>query len=87
MSITFAIEERPPAEEVAEVFRRSGIRRPVDDIPRIARMVEHANLIVTARDNDRLVGIARALTDFCFCCYLSDLAVDRDYQRSGSGPG
>jgi N-acetylglutamate synthase-like GNAT family acetyltransferase len=40
---------------------------------------------VTARDNGQLVGIARALTDFCFCCYLSDLAVDRDYQRSGIG--
>jgi predicted N-acetyltransferase YhbS len=85
MSITYAIEENPAADEVAEVFRRSGIRRPMDDLPRIARMIEHANLIVTARDGGRLIGIARALTDFSFCCYLSDLAVDREYQRSGIG--
>ena len=87
MSVVYAIEPAPGADEVAEVFRRSGIRRPVDDLARIALMIEHANLIVTARDGERLVGIARALTDFSFCCYLSDLAVDRAYQRSGIGAG
>lgn len=81
----YAIEPSPDAAEVADVFRRSGIRRPVDDPERIGRMIEHANLIVTARHEGRLVGIARALTDFCYCCYLSDLAVDREYQRSGIG--
>lgn len=85
MSLVYAVEYKPGAGEVAELFRRSGIRRPVDDSARIALMIEHANLIVTARDEGRLVGIARALTDFSFCCYLSDLAVDREYQRSGIG--
>ncbi len=85
MALLYAIEQTPHAADVAEVFRRSGIRRPVDEPERIARMIEHANLIVTARDQGRLVGIARALTDFSFCCYLSDLAVDKDYQRSGIG--
>lgn len=81
----YAIEPNPDAAEVADVFHRSGIRRPVDDLERIGRMIEHANLIITARHDGRLVGIARALTDFCYCCYLSDLAVDREYQRSGIG--
>ncbi|MGL5127622.1 MAG: GNAT family N-acetyltransferase [Aeromonas popoffii] len=71
--------------QLAQVFRRSGIRRPVDDLPRIAKMLEHGNLLVTAWDGERLVGVARALTDFCFCCYLSDLAVDREYQKQGIG--
>lgn len=48
-------------------------------------MVGNANLIITARDGERLVGIARALTDFSYCCYLSDLAVDAAYQRRGIG--
>ncbi len=30
-------------------------------------------------------GIARALTDFSWCCYLSDLAVDKDYRQRGIG--
>ena len=85
MPLAYAIEKAPSAAEVAEVFRRSGIRRPVDDLPRIQRMIGHANLIVCARDGGRLVGVARCLTDFSYCCYLSDLAVDRAYQRRGIG--
>jgi predicted N-acetyltransferase YhbS len=48
-------------------------------------MLDHANLTITAWDGEKLVGIARSLTDFCYCCYLSDLAVDREYQGRGIG--
>ncbi|MCI0394419.1 MAG: GNAT family N-acetyltransferase [Chloroflexi bacterium] len=85
MEIVYRTNYRVTAEAVAEVFRRSGIRRPVGDLPRIQRMLDNANLTITAWDGERLVGIGRALTDFSFCCYLSDLAVDRDYQRQGIG--
>ncbi|MBI3259494.1 MAG: GNAT family N-acetyltransferase [Ignavibacteriae bacterium] len=79
-------EQAPSVDEVAEVFRASGIRRPVDNLERISMMIANANLIVTARNHiGKLVGIARALTDFSYCCYLSDLAVDKDYQRKGIG--
>ena len=30
-------------------------------------------------------GLARSVTDFAYCCYLSDLAVDRECQRQGIG--
>lgn len=83
--IIYRIEETPGAAEVAELYRNAGLRRPVDDLERIGRMIAHANLIVCARDGERLVGIARALTDFSYCCYLSDLAVDAEYQRQGIG--
>lgn len=79
-------EKAPSVEEVADVFRASGIRRPIDDLERISTMISNANLIITARTlQGKLVGIARALTDFSYCCYLSDLAVDKDYQRKGIG--
>lgn len=48
-------------------------------------MYDHANLIVTAWHSDKLVGISRSLTDFCYCCYLSNLAIREDYQTSGIG--
>jgi GNAT superfamily N-acetyltransferase len=48
-------------------------------------MVEHADLMVTAWDSDKLVGVARAITDFHYACWLSELAVDRAYQRRGIG--
>ncbi len=48
-------------------------------------MLENADIIVTARAEGRLVGISRAITDFCYCTYLSDLAVDLAHQRQGIG--
>ena len=85
MSIEYASEKTVTPAELAEVFRRSGLRRPVDDLPRLGRMIEHAGLIITARDGGTLVGVARSLTDFAYACYLSDLAVDAAYQRRGVG--
>ncbi len=77
------------AEDFLGLLYRSGLaeRRPVDDRARIARMLANSNLIIVARDreNGALVGVARSVTDFSFCCYLSDLAVDRAYQCLGIG--
>ena len=85
--IRYARETRLEAAEFIDVLQRSGLseRRPVDDRPRIERMLACASLVITARDGDRLVGVSRAVTDFSYCCYLSDLAVDRRYQRQGIG--
>jgi ribosomal protein S18 acetylase RimI-like enzyme len=83
--ITYQINAPLTVDDVIRVFRNSGIRRPIDQPDRIQEMIDHANLIVSAWDGQKLIGIGRALTDFSFCCYLSDLAVDRDYQRSGIG--
>lgn len=83
--LSYHIETDVDPHEVAEVYRRSGITRPIDDLPRLTHLLQHANLMISARNQGRLVGFARALTDFSYCCYLSDLAVDRDYQRRGIG--
>ena len=85
INITYQREVSPSAEEVAEVYRSAGLRRPVDDLARIRQMIEHGNLIITARHDGKLVGVSRSLTDFCYCCYLSDLAVHAGYQRHGIG--
>lgn len=83
--ILYSIEASITPEQLAAVFTQSGIRRPVDDLGRMARMLKGADVLATAWDGERLVGVARALTDFSYCCYLSDLAVDRAYQRCGIG--
>lgn len=84
-TISYSDQRKITPEQFAAVFDASGIRRPTADLERMARMLEHGNLLVTAWDGDKLVGVARALTDFSFCCYLSDLAVDRQYQKNGIG--
>jgi predicted N-acetyltransferase YhbS len=85
MEILYEFVQAIDASEVADVFKKSGINRPVDDLDRIQRMIDHADIIVTARKNGQLVGIARAITDYSYCCYLSDLAVDTEIQRAGIG--
>jgi ribosomal protein S18 acetylase RimI-like enzyme len=85
MPTHYDLDIKPTAEQLAMLFDSSGIRRPTRDLLRIQRMIDNANLVVTAWDGEKLVGIARALTDFCYCCYLSDLAVDKEYQRQGIG--
>ncbi len=71
--------------DIASVFESSGIRRPTEDLARIERMFANANLVISAWHENKLVGICRALTDFSYCCYLSDLAVDSAYQKHGIG--
>lgn len=84
-TITYRREPLPDAAAVARLFDAAGLRRPTQDLARIGRMLQHADLVLTAWHGAQLVGIARALTDFSYCCYLSDLAVDRAFQRRGIG--
>jgi len=81
-SLTYTADQKLTIEQFIDVLNRStlGERRPVADRERIASMLQHANLLCTAWDGDLLVGVARSVTDFSFCCYLSDLAVDAAYQ-------
>jgi len=85
MKISYLINPDLKPKEVVTLFVSSGIKRPVNNIGRIKRMIENANLIICARDDKKLVGILRAVTDFSYCCYVSDLAVDKKYQRLGIG--
>lgn len=87
MEIKYKINETISAEQFIGLLHRStlGQRRPVDDTDCMEGMVRNSNLMVTAWDNDKIVGIARSVTDFHYVCYLSDLAVDSDYKGTGIG--
>lgn len=85
--IIYQIEKSLSSAEFRELLISStlGERRPVNDETRIEAMVRNSNLLITARENGRLVGVARSLTDFVYATYLSDLAVRLEYQRRGIG--
>ncbi len=85
--IQYQLENDLSPKEFRDLLVRStlGERRPVNDLKRIEAMVKNANLIFTARDNEQLIGVARSLTDFVYCTYLSDLAVDVKHQNQGIG--
>lgn len=85
--IIYAVEKSLDPDEFIEVLKTSTLadRRPINDEQRIIAMCNNANLIVTARLNGLLIGVARSITDFVYCTYLSDLAVNANYQRTGIG--
>ena len=85
MEITYKSDLTPDTQLIIDLYNSSGINRPTADQARIAKMYANSNLVVTAWDGDQLVGIARSLTDFCYACYLSDLAVRKEYQKDGIG--
>ena len=82
-----AVVSAPPDQEFVDLLERSTLaeRRPVGKPDVIQRMLEHADIVLTARVEGTLVGISRAVTDYSFCVYLSDLAVDHAYQKRGIG--
>lgn len=87
MNISYQINPTLSTKEFINILNRStlGERRPVDDLECIENMIKNADIIVTAVIDDKIVGVARAVTDFSYCCYLSDLAVDADFQHQGIG--
>jgi len=87
LEIEYKVNPTITTDEFIEVLKNStlGERRPIDDIECINGMVENADIIVTATQNNKIIGVARAVTDFHYCCYLSDLAVDKSCQKSGVG--
>ncbi len=88
MSIRYQLEPDLTSSEFIDVLYRSGLaeRRPVSNVTKIEGMLRHADIILTARSEScELIGISRAITDWNYCTYLSDLAVDSGYQRQGVG--
>lgn len=85
--VTYRSDVKISADQFIDLLKKSTLdeRRPVHDQDKIEGMLRHANILVTAWIDEKLVGVSRALSDFSFCCYLSDLAVDESYQKQGIG--
>lgn len=85
MALTFSIETQLDLDEVRALYQSSGIARPVGQPERMQRMLQHANLIVSARQDGQLLGLARCLTDYSWVVYIADLLVAKAYQQQGIG--
>jgi GNAT superfamily N-acetyltransferase len=85
--ITYKAGVIPPIEELIDLFNCSDYFPIKDktDLGRIATMFKNSNIVITAWENRKLIGLSRALSDFSYCCYLSDLCVRDEYKRQGIG--
>lgn len=89
MNISYDFEPDLGAGEFQALLLASGLapRRPAEDLPRLDKMLRGAQMVVTARADGQLCGIARSITDWVYCLYCSDLCVDRAWQGKGIGRG
>jgi GNAT superfamily N-acetyltransferase len=90
--ILYGRKQALEAAEFRRVLAESGLgaTRPIDDTPRLQAMLSGANLVLAARLDQPgrpLVGIARCIADFSWCCYLAELAVSRSAQGLGVSRG
>lgn len=80
-------EERVSAEEYIGFLKRTdlGSQYPRERFEeRIARLVKNVSISLVARNEAGLmVGVLFGLTDFCYWLYITDLGIDRDYERQG----
>ena len=83
--IIYKFDIVPSAQQVIELYNNAGLPRPTHDRERIETMFRNSDLIVTAWDENKLVGVSRTITDWVWCSYLADLAVSPDYQEAGIG--
>lgn len=87
MCIEYKTDAHVTTDQFIALLRSSTLaeRRPIEDRACMAGMLKNSNLIVSAWQGEKLIGIARCMTDFHYACYLSDLAVDKNYQGQGIG--
>lgn len=83
--IRYELNKPLDVDDIIETYIQAGLNRPTENRDRIEKMYANSNLVVSAWHDNVLVGISRALTDFCYCCYLADLAVRHAYQKQGIG--
>lgn len=87
MKIIFKTEIVPDLEEIIDLYDQSGYF-PIEErtnLARIKQMHDSADIVISAWHQNKLIGLSRAISDFCYCCYLSDICVRNKYKRQGIG--
>jgi GNAT superfamily N-acetyltransferase len=83
--LTFHLDRRPTLEAVRALYAAAPLRRPIHEPERIRQMFEGSNVVISAFEGDRLVGLLRGWTDFVYDGYVCDLAIHPAFQKAGVG--
>ena len=82
-------EEKLNSAEYIDFLKRTdlGSQYPKERFyERIEKLVKNVSISLVARnEKDLIVGVLFGLTDFCYWLYITDLGVDRNYERQGIG--
>lgn len=85
--IAYSVKDELQNDEVKSLWKSSGFLRynPDFDWAELPTLLSATDIIVAARHGGRLVGMTRAVTDYCMYCCLIDIMVDEEYSRHGIG--
>jgi ribosomal protein S18 acetylase RimI-like enzyme len=82
-------QERLSPEEYIDFLKRTdlGSQYPKERFEeRVARLLKNATISLAARNESGLLaGVLLGLTDYAYWLYVTDLGVDRAYERQGIG--
>lgn len=82
-------QERISAEEYIDFLKRTnlGSQYPKERFKeRISNLVKYVSITLVARNESGLiVGVLFGLTDYAYWLYVTDLGIDRNYERQGIG--
>lgn len=53
--------------------------------PRLQQAIRNSTYVVTLWDGEKIVGLARCISDDVSICYLQDILIHPEHQRHGSG--
>lgn len=85
MQLVYEYDVIPEVGKIVALYDRAQMPRPTGSEKRMVEMFENSNLMISARDGNKLVGLIRCLTDHVWYTFLADLAVDPEYKKLGIG--
>jgi GNAT superfamily N-acetyltransferase len=85
VELSFHLDRRPDVEAIRALYAAAPLRRPIHEQDRIRKMFESSNVVISAYEGDRLVGLLRGWTDFVYDGYVCDLAIHPAFQKAGVG--
>ncbi|MBP1047259.1 GNAT family N-acetyltransferase [Enterococcus sp. BWM-S5] len=85
--IEYKINEPVSVGQFETIIRKTGLTRRLDDKERLEKMMTHADFLITAWEDNQIVGFARGLSDYSSVVYVADLGVDTKHWKKGIGRG
>ena len=84
MEIIYKLNEKISPEQLLKLFNDANLKRP-QSLERLNKMINDADILISAWSENELIGVVRCITDYSFCCYISDLAIGKKFQKKGIG--
>ena len=80
MSYTIKVNAPLTVQQVHDPYQQTHFDKPIAGAARLQVMIDETQLVLSVWDDEHLIGFARCLTDFEYCCYLSDILILPAYE-------